>query len=183
MNAQRLWLGIVILATVAMIAWLYAQLAPPLIHPHAPLSGVDYRANGITLTQMGGNGRPRYRLRAAGLTHTLPDGVTHLQDVVLTIFQTAGGPITLTTPRAELQADDEHVHMPDQVVITRPDNGGSVRLTTSDLYLNIRDQTADSQAATTLDGPGYHIRGLGLHGNFADHVFELLRDVHSTYQR
>ncbi|MEJ2632943.1 MAG: LPS export ABC transporter periplasmic protein LptC [Acidihalobacter sp.] len=183
MNAQRLWYGAVALATVAMAAWLLGQLVPPLSKPHPPTSGVDYRASGITLTQMRTNGKPRYRLQATTLTHTLPDDITHLQDVVLTVYPQTGAPVILTTPRADLQADGEHVHMPERVVITRSATDGELKLVTSDLYVNIRTQTATSQAHTTIDAPGYHVQGLGLHADFADHVFELLREVRSTYQR
>ena len=183
MNAQRLWYGLVVLATVAMTAWLLGQLIPPLSKPHPPTSGVDYRASGITLTQMRSNGKPHYRLQAASLTHTLPDDVTHLQNVTLTVYPQNGTPVVLTTPRADMQADGEHVHMPERVVVTRSTNGGELRLVTSDLYVNIRTQTATSQAHSTIDAPAYHAEGLGLHADFADHVFELLRKVRSTYQR
>ena len=183
MNAQRLWHDVVVLATAAMAAWLLGQLMPPLSKPHPPTSGVNYRASGITLTQMRTDGQPRYRLQATGLTHTLPDDVTHLQNVVLTVYPLHGPPVVLNSPSADLQADGEHVHMPERVVITRATDGGELRLVTSDLYVNIRAQTANSQAHSTIDAPGYHAEGLGLRADFADHVFELLRAVRSTYQR
>ena len=183
MNAQRLWIGAVVLATVAMSAWLVSQLMPPLSRPHSPTSGVDYRASGITLTQMRADGNPHYRLQAATLTHTLPDGITHLKQVVLTVYPLQGTPIVLTSPVAELAADGNHVRMPDRVVVTRATAGGEMRLVTSGLRLDIRTQTAQSQAFSTIDAPGYHAEGLGLRANFADHVFELLRNVRSRYQR
>lgn len=183
MNAQRFWISAVILATVAMSAWLLSQLMPPLSRPHPPTSGVDYRASGITLTQMRADGKPHYRLQATTLTHTLPDGITHLKHVILTVYPLQGTPIVLTSPVAELLAHGNHVYMPDRVVITRASTGGELRLVTSDLRLNIHAQTAQSQAFSTIDAPGYHVQGLGLRANFTDHVFELLRDVRSRYQR
>ncbi|APZ43933.1 LPS export ABC transporter periplasmic protein LptC [Acidihalobacter ferrooxydans] len=183
MTAQRLWLGAVILATVAMTAWLYAQLFPPATRSTQPVSGVNYSADGVVLTQMRSSGTPSYRLRAASLSHTIPDDITHLRDIVLTLFPAQGTPVTLITPRADLLAGGQTVVMPGQVVITRPTRSGEMRLTTSAVRVNIHTQTADTQALATLTGPGYRIQGLGLHGNFADHIIELLHDVRSTYQR
>lgn len=181
MNAQRLWYGLVALVTAAMIAWLVNQLFPPPVKAHPPIRGINYRASDITLTQMRADGKPRYRVRATTLTHTLPDDITHLQDVVLTVYPRTGEPVTLSAPRADIQAAGIHIHMPKQVVITRAGPDGELKLLTSDLYINTRTQIARSQAPTTLEAPSYHAEGLGLRANFADHTFELLRQVRSTY--
>ncbi len=182
MSMQRLWIGLAILVTVALSAWLYLQLTSSPSRENHPLNGINYRAEGITLTQYNREGNRRYRLIAAKLVHTIPDDITHLYTLTLTLLPTTGSPVILKTPRAEMLADGKHVLMPDRVLITRQTPRGKIRLLTSAVTVDIPKQTASSAMATQILGPGYDIHGLGMQADFANHVFTLLHAVNSTYQ-
>ena len=182
MKPQHLVTGVVLFAAAALAAWLYLQLTPQAPRRNALPGGIDYRASGIVLTQYGHSGRPRYRLDAARLAHTVPDDITHLYTLTLTLFPATGAPVVLKTARAELLADGEHVSMPDTVRIRRRDARGEIRLTTARVMVDIPRQTATSAAPTRITGPGFEVSGLGMQADFADHVFTLLHDVNSTYR-
>ncbi|AOV17947.1 LPS export ABC transporter periplasmic protein LptC [Acidihalobacter aeolianus] len=182
MNAQRLLTGAALAVTLMLGFWLARNALPPPIKFQPLQQGTDYSAQGITLTQMRADGKPRYRLRASALAHTLPDRLTRLTDPVLVVYPEHGPPVTLRSPSAILMPGDTIVHMPQQVVITRPDaQGHEIRVTTEDVTVDTRRQTATSSRPTRIQAPHAVTDGTGLNANFKQQTFDLLKDVHSVY--
>lgn len=184
MKIQRLMTGAAIAITLLLGVWLSKHLLPPPIKV-APLThGTDYTARNITLTQFRASGQLRYRLRAAHLSHTLPDRQTRLTDPVLVVYPEQGTPVTMSSPNAILMPGDTVVRMPDQVVITRIDEQGQrIRALSSNVTVNTRQQTASSPSPSQIEGPGYVTHGVGLDVNFRKQLFSLLKDVQSVYTR
>ncbi len=182
MNWQRFSLGASIILLPAILIWLTWLLTSPLGKPHPPVRGVNYRATDIILTQFRTDGKPRYRIRATHLTHTLPDDITHLIDVHLTLFPTRGVPLLMTAPLALILADHQHILLPKRAVISRHLKTGRLRLVTANVMIDTRTRIAQTPGLATLTSPGLQTSGRGLRLDLNGQTIKFEHHVTSIYK-
>lgn len=182
MSWQRFSLGTFIILLPAILIWLTWLLTAPLGKPHPSVRGVNYQATDILLTQFRTDGKPRYRIRAAHLTHTLPDDITHLIDVHLTLFRTRGAPLLMTTPLALILADHQHILLPQRAVIFRHLKTGQLRLVTTNVMIDTRTRIVQTPRLATLTGPGFQTSGRGLRLDLNRQTIKFEHHVTSLYK-
>ncbi len=123
MNRGPLLIGLLVLTLALGSSWLSRRSeegAGP--NPEAAAALPDYFIKGLTLTAMGADGQPQYRLHAAALTHYPDDGRTELQAPHFELVATAGPAWQVEAGRGWMPADRSEIRFADGVRIRRTDD-------------------------------------------------------------
>jgi lipopolysaccharide export system protein LptC len=179
------WFPLVLLGLLAAVSfWLNQQVQPPGRSQggnqrHDP----DYVVEDISASRYGEDGRRRYTLSAARVTHYPDDDTTHLEAPRLTQFSRPGAPVTVTARTALVSSNGENVYLHDDVKVVRAPYGKRSRLTLETNYLHVipdRDFAQTDQPVTIYDADTV-INAIGLEFNNATRVLKFMSNVRGSY--
>jgi lipopolysaccharide export system protein LptC len=154
------------------------------IADHSP----DYFSEGYHKREMDLNGALKSELFATKMTHYSDDGTTHLDNPIMTLYNSAQSPPippwVIKSDMGILEADGDHLLLAGHVYISR-DKAKGLRLfkiNTSELYVTLSNSFAETSEEAELIDDKNKTKGLGFEINFMDPIrIKFLSHVRGRY--
>lgn len=179
-----LWLALLVLA--GLTSWFLIARpggAPPAARSERPAAGLpDYSLGDATVTRYAQNGRRRYVLHSARITHRHNTDISRLTQVALNYFPPADPYWRLTAHRGRLLHNGDRIVLIDRVHAWQPGVAKPVHLETSRLTLRLDKRLISSNARVTIRHGARVIRGTGLRADLNRDRIKLLSEVTSRFQ-
>lgn len=144
----------------------------------------DYFVEKFTYVKMTGNGRPRYHLTGAKLTHLPSDDSYEIEQPVMDSFNNPDSPISMRAERATANHDGSNIHMISHVQIDRPQTATSDPLHVDTEYLLIlpNDDVMQTDKAVGITLGASIMNGVGMTLDNATRKFRIDKLAHIIYR-
>lgn len=175
-----------VLTLFAIVSWFMADFfdeeitVETVIVDHSP----DYFSVNYYKKEMTKQGLLKNELIADKMTHYADDGRTHLDNPVMTLYNSELPPWVIQSEKGILEADRDHLLLAGQVAITRSRSKktSAIEINTSDLYVQLSISHAKTkQWAEVIDGAN-RTEGVGMETVFVDPIkLKFLSKVKGRY--
>lgn len=148
---------------------------------HSP----DYFSSGYYKKEMSREGFIKNELKAEQMIHYGDDETTHLENPVMTLYNTKAPPWVIKSKSGILEADGDHLQLNGQVFISREgtEKIKPLKINTSDLRVKLSISYAETEKwAEILDIPN-RTEGVGLEATFVEPIkIKFLSKVKGRYE-
>lgn len=174
--------GILALTSWGLVRWNEERDVAIKIAENSP----DFFSSGYHKKQMDSDGLPKNELLAETMQHYKPDGSTHLQKPVMTLYNPAGRPPWII--RAEnglMAADGDNLQLIGQTAIHHDASPNNAELTinTRDLHVKLASNYAETDAWAEIISPPNITSGTGMEATFVSPIhLTLLSKVEGRYE-
>lgn len=180
----RFYLIIVLagLASWGLVKWNEERDVAVKIAENSP----DFFSSGYYKKQMDSQGLPKNELLADKMQHYKSDGVTHLENPIMTLFNPVGNPPwVIKAEKGVLAADGDNLQLIGKNFINREasKNNQALSINTSDLRVKLNTNYAETIAWTEIISPPNRTEGIGMEVTFVSPIhLKLLSKVKGRYE-
>lgn len=180
--------GLILLALIAVVAgftWWVAHLdtgQPPTSQDTAE-PGPDYYMRNYRLSATDEQGRLMYVHTGERLIHQQSDDTGDLIAPQFVFYREGRAPVTVRSQTGWVAPAGKEVHLLGEVTMQRPQDAHQARLdiTTRDLRVDPRAQTAETDERVQAVSPAYRIEGVGMHADMQRGLLELRAKARGDY--
>lgn len=179
-------LPLALLTLIAGATFWLDQVSRPVsaIVPAAPRHDPDTIVRNFSAARMDESGMPDFTLSAEQMLHYPDDESTHLEAPRLSHFEPNEPPIHVRSDEGTVSKDGEHVHLTDDVQVTREAQGEQSMLTVTTDYLHVipDKNVAKTAQPVVIRNDELHITAVGMELNSETRQLELLSKVKGRYE-
>ncbi|RMG57527.1 MAG: LPS export ABC transporter periplasmic protein LptC [Gammaproteobacteria bacterium] len=181
----RVLLGLLLVLGMAAFTWWVQRLSDALERNDTAAAGnhIDYYLDDFRVLATGNDGRPRYRLEGARMTHLAPADTATIEAPKLEWIPDSGPVVTLRSERAEGSPGGEEILLAGEVTLRRPawNEQDRIDARTRDLRVWPEQRTAHTPEVATAEVDRYRIRGRGLAIDLNRGTLTLEHEVRGTH--
>jgi LPS export ABC transporter protein LptC len=177
--------GIVSLAMLALLSWLFARqpreaALDPISKPDVKLNYALYDFSGTLLNDQGGTS---LQIRSPVLRNDAESGVATVEAPEIHIQQEQDR-WYISAEFAVVSPDQEHVTLAGQVHLSQYDEitGQVLEISSSDVVLNVTPRTAETEAGVSIRQGGDRLDAVGMKLDMINESYELLHEVRAHYE-
>jgi lipopolysaccharide export system protein LptC len=172
-----------LVALGALTFWLdrIAQPAPS-IERNVNNLDPDYIVDGLSAAKMDADGRLTHTLRAQKMTHYPDDDLTVLIEPRFVVYTEGEAPVTVTSRRARMSGNGEHVYFEREVRVVRAPFGTTSELVVQTNFLHVIPDAkiAKTDKPVTIRDANLLVNASGLELNSDTRVLQLFGRVKGT---
>jgi lipopolysaccharide export system protein LptC len=189
-KSARTFRLVVILTPLVALAlgsfWLYEIMrrASDQTAPAKERQEPDFYVENFNYVKMSKTGKAEYHFSGARLTHNPQDDSYNIEQPVVSNVSNTEAPMTMRAEHATVNNDNSEVHMYDNVRVNRPATPKREAMQLKSEYLLVLpddDAMRTDKPVEITEGPS-KLTGVGMYANNATREFQLMSNVHGTYQ-
>ncbi len=183
MNTWHITLLSVLLMSVLATGWLLLNQGAISTRPGTARHAPDLFVENMDLRVTGKDGSVSYRLQADAMRHVPQGDRFDLQRPVFRTLQGDRGQWQVRSNQASVTANGDTVWLRDQVEIQRlaGPNGRQLDITTSELQLRPKEQTATTDQAVVIRSNTSRVESLGMDADFGTNRLNLRARVRGRF--
>lgn len=176
----------IVLIILSFISWWLSEIVSPRsqdfrgkIVRHNP----DYYLDVFTLTSMGADGEPAYKLVSNHMIHYPDDDSSELTMPRLTIYREEESPWQIDANRGWVLGEGDFVLLREDVVVERvkSPNNSPIKITTEELRVRPNDEYAETDKYVLMVSDKSSMEGVGMRAYFKKGQLQLLKNTKSRY--
>jgi len=145
----------------------------------------DYFSTGYYKKEMGVNGLIKNELTADKMIHFSDDGETHLENPVMTLYNSDQSPWVIESEGGVLDSDRDHLLLTGQVLINRAKSKKTKQfnISTSELRVKLSTNYAETDQWAEIKDDHNRTAGVGMEATFVEPVkLKFLSKVKGRYE-
>lgn len=175
--------GVILLVAVAL-AWVLSRgpddlfYQPEVQQPFEP----DYTLTDFTVTLMGAQGSPAYRLSAQAMQHYPGKGLAQWRQPLIIVYQEGEAVWQIQAQQAQSPDEGEYVQLEGDVRLQRlGDAGGANEILAQDMLVLTDRNMVTTENPVTIHHQGGVTEGVGLRADLDKRQLKLLSQVRGVY--
>lgn len=184
MSARQILLALGLALAAAVTGWLVWLLREP--SPAPALTGPprsDYFLTDFSMIALDAEGKESFAARGPRLARHPQAGTLEISSPEFTLPDSEGSQWQVRSEAAWVSADGGELRLLREVIVQSPPTPqGISQLETARLDLFPRLRTLSTEAAVTVTGPGFILRGVGLEAELDTRRFHLLDQASARYE-